>query len=272
MLASKFRQSEVFQVEMFRFSVFFAVVACAYAGAVPLATVPQLDGRIVGGHDTTIEDHPHQVSLQSVYGSHFCGGSIINEDTVVTAAHCVSGRTPSSLKIRLGSTHHHQNGDVVEVRALKMHEQYNPYTFTNDVAVIKLSHPVRESSKVKFIKLAKITPLSGAKAQVTGWGAQSQGSPNLPETLQEVDVSILRWKKCGSDNYEYGQQVQKSMVCAYADYKDACQGDSGGPLVSGNRLVGIVSWGYGCAQPGYPGVYSDVPVTRDWIEKTAAEL
>ena len=232
-----------------------------------------LPGRIVNGELTTIEAHPYQVSLQTISGSHFCGGSIISEDIIVTAAHCMQSYTASQFKVRLGSTEYKSGGELVAVKAFKFHEGYNSKTMVNDVAVIKLASSVKESAKIKFVKLAEKTPATGTHAVVTGWGTKCYLTCiSLPNTLQEVYVDIVDQKACASSEYKYGSEIKDTMVCAYATNKDACQGDSGGPLVANNELVGVVSWGYGCAKTGYPGVYADVPSVRSWIEKTAAAL
>uniref|UniRef100_A0A1I8NW71 Peptidase S1 domain-containing protein n=1 Tax=Stomoxys calcitrans TaxID=35570 RepID=A0A1I8NW71_STOCA len=254
---------------MFRFVAVFALVSCAFGASLP----DELDGRIVNGVDTTIEKHPYQVSLQTTSGSHFCGGSIINEDIIVTAAHCMQSYTASQFKVRLGSTEYNKGGELVAVKAFRYHEGYNSKTMVNDIAVIKLATPVKESSKIRYIALAEKTPATGTHAVVTGWGTKCYLTcVSLPKTLQEVEVDIVDEKACASSEYKYGSEIKPTMVCAYAVDKDACQGDSGGPLVAEGKLVGVVSWGYGCARSGYPGVYADVPSLRTWVEKTAKEL
>ncbi|XP_075168805.1 trypsin-like [Haematobia irritans] len=254
---------------MFRFVTIFALVSCAFAGFLP----DDLDGRIVNGVDTTIEKHPYQVSLQTTSGSHFCGGSIISEDIIVTAAHCMQSYTASQMKVRLGSTEYNTGGELVEVKSFRYHEGYNSKTMVNDIAVIRLKTPVRESSKIRYIALATSTPKTGTSAVVTGWGTKCYLTcVSLPKTLQVVDVAIVDEKACASSEYKYGSEIKETMVCAYAENKDACQGDSGGPLVAENKLVGVVSWGYGCARAGYPGVYADVPSLHKWVEATAKAL
>ncbi|TMW50322.1 hypothetical protein DOY81_004599, partial [Sarcophaga bullata] len=83
--------------------------------------------------------------------------------------------------------------------------------------------------------------------------------------LRYVDVDIVSTSKCASSTYGYGSKVTPTMICAYSIGKDACQMDSGGPLVSGGLLVGVVSWGVGCAYTNYPGVYADVAALRSWV-------
>ncbi|KAH8248973.1 hypothetical protein KR032_004588, partial [Drosophila birchii] len=236
---------------------------------------PDIDfpfGRIVNGEAAEIESHPYQVSIQTISGSHFCGGSLIDSETIVTAAHCMQSYKASEMRVRLGSTSKSSDGEVVTVRDFKYHEGYNSKLMVNDVAIMKLSTPVRQTSKIRAIELATETPASGTPAVVSGWGTTCFLICKSPDNLMSVEVDVLKLEDCGSDTYSYGDQIQDTMVCAYSEKKDACQGDSGGPLVADGKLVGVVSWGNGCAWTGYPGVYADVPSLRDWILENAKTL
>ncbi|KAH8404641.1 hypothetical protein KR215_005806, partial [Drosophila sulfurigaster] len=233
-------------------------------------------GRIVNGQSTTIDAHPYQVSIQTIKGSHFCGGSLINDDTVVTAAHCMQSYKAAEMQVRLGSTARNSGGEVVGVKSFKFHEGYNSALMVNDVAVIKLSSPVRQTSLIRAIPLASKTPDSGTPAVVSGWGTTCFLLCSSPNNLMEVDVQIVQASDCGSSDYAYGSsKILDTMVCANGandEKKDACQGDSGGPLVANGELVGIVSWGNGCAWTNYPGVYADVASLKSWIELTSDTL
>ena len=254
---------------MYRLLAVFALFSCAIAGTIP----DDLDGRIVNGVDTTIQAHPYQVSLQTNSGFHFCGGSIISEDIIVTAAHCMQKYKAHEFKVRLGSTEYNKGGELVAVKAFRNHEGYIAATKEYDVAVIKLATPVRQSTTVRYVKLAESTPSTGTTGVVTGWGVKCfLFCQKSPEILQKVEVDIIDEEQCASSEYKYGGSIKKTMLCAYAVKKDACQGDSGGPLVARNELVGVVSWGKGCAVKGYPGVYCDIASVRSWIENTAKEL
>ncbi|XP_075168795.1 trypsin-like [Haematobia irritans] len=255
----------------------FAFSIPVFGGLLP--NIP-LDGRIVNGVYTTIQQHPHQVSLQTNDGSHFCGGSIIAEDIILTAAHCmmVFERLKDyqiqahEFKVRLGASKYNMGGELVAVKSLKIHDNFDPNSKMNDVALVKLATPVRESKNVRYIPLVEKTPATGTTAVVTGWGTTCFITCDLSENLQEVEVDILDYKTCASSDYGYGSDVKETMVCAYAVDQGTCQGDSGGPLVVDDKLVGVVSWGAGCAAPGYPGVYADIASVRGWIEKTSKEM
>ncbi|KAH8418662.1 hypothetical protein KR222_009241, partial [Zaprionus bogoriensis] len=227
-----------------------------------------MDGRIVGGTATTISSFPWQISLQRS-GSHSCGGSIYSANIIVTAAHCLQSVSASSLQVRAGSSYWSSGGVVSKVAAFRNHEGYNANTMVNDIAVIRLSSSLSFSSTIKSIGLASSAPGNGAAASVSGWGTQSSGSSSIPSQLQYVNVNIVSQSVCASSAYSYGSQIRSTMICAAASGKDACQGDSGGPLVSGGVLVGVVSWGIGCAYSNYPGVYADVAVLRSWVINNA---
>jgi len=253
---------------MLKFLILLSAVACALGGTIPEGLLPQLDGRIVGGTATTISSFPWQISLQRS-GSHSCGGSIYSARVIVTAAHCLQSVSASSLQIRAGSSYWSSGGVVAKVSSFKNHEGYNANTMVNDIAVLHLSSSLSFSSTIKSIGLASSNPANGAAASVSGWGTQSSGSSSIPSQLRYVNVNIVSQSRCSSSSYGYGNQIKSSMICAAASGKDSCQGDSGGPLVSGGVLVGVVSWGYGCAAANYPGVYADVAALRSWVINNA---
>lgn len=257
-----------------KFVVVLSFVACALAGTIPEGMVSlsgDMGGRIVGGTPTTISSFPWQVSLQRS-GSHSCGGSIYNSKIIVTAAHCLQSVSASVLRIRAGSSYWNSGGVVVSVAAFRNHEGYNSATKVNDIAVVKLVSALSFSSTTRPIGLATSTPGNGAFASVSGWGTQQSGSNAIPSQLQYVNVSIIDRSKCASSSYSYGSEIKSGMVCAAASGKDSCQGDSGGPLVYGGVLVGVVSWGRGCAASRYPGVYADVANYRSWVVNNANSI
>lgn len=227
-----------------------------------------MDGRIVGGEATTIEQSPYQVSLQ-VAGEHFCGGAIIAKNWVVTAGHCVHYEA-NEYQIRTGATDV-RKGSLHRVEKVLRHEDYD-YTEwglpINDVALLKIvdSDAFHFTNQRKPVKLneGNSTRLVGKNALVTGWGTTDTGTPMI---LQKVLVPLLKKSVCDYSYREYGG-IPFGEICAGYDAggKDACQGDSGGPLLVDGRLSGIVSWGNDCGDPNYPGVYTDVAYYRQWIK------
>ncbi|XP_061397787.1 trypsin alpha-like [Musca vetustissima] len=256
---------------MLKIAIVLVTLSSTLAANIPGGLLPQLNGRIVGGVATDISSYPWQISLQRS-GYHSCGGSIYSKNIVITSAHCMQDVTISVLKVRAGSSQWNEGGILLNIASFKTHEGFSSWSMVNDVAVLRLSSSLIFSPTIRSIALATKSPLDNAAAVVTGWGARSFESGVLANTLQYVNVSIVSNVECRSPVYGYGWQIQPTMLCAYAKGKDAFQGDSGGPLVSGGQLVGVVSWGYGCALPNYPGVYADVAVLRPWIIRAASSI
>ncbi|XP_073811915.1 trypsin zeta-like [Musca autumnalis] len=241
----------------------------------------RLDGRIVGGYAVDITKHPHQVSMrrktcEECAFSHTCGGSILNANCIVTAAHCVNGRFAENFTIVAGtSTRNGVDGVVSRVEKIIMHENYNGSVYDNDVALMILATPLPlDGITMAPIELATEIPTHGSKSTVTGWGTTTSGGVASNQLLA-VDVPIVANDRCdASYSVGYGPgRIMDSMLCAGVESeggKDACQGDSGGPLLVNGKLTGIVSWGRSCALGDYPGVYSNVPYLRQWILDNAA--
>ncbi|XP_014236171.2 trypsin-1-like [Trichogramma pretiosum] len=261
---------------MFQLIVLVAVAAAAAVQGLPAGShsshinpfAPQ--GRIVGGQETSIERFPWQVSLQ-VRGYHSCGGSIISANYILTAGHCASGQSASSLRIRVGSSNRSSGGVLHEVAKITVHKKYTTNRYgvpTNDVAVLKLKKPIELNEKAQPIGL--FDPLEESRAgflsTISGWGAVYEGGFSS-EILVTVDVPIVSKEDCDEAYSSYGGVPPGQICAAYpAGGKDACQGDSGGPMIIGERQAGIVSWGNGCAREGYPGVYTEVATFREWIK------
>ncbi len=213
---------------------------------------------IVGGQDADIEDFPYTVALRfASNGEQFCGGTLVAPDKVVTAAHCVAPQDPEDLEVISGRTELSSNeGTVSDVSDIWVHPNNGTDGANYDVAVLTLADRVEQETA----RLA--TPNDKAyrpdtEATVLGWGRTSEGGESA-DHLQQVQVPITTDKYCSN---AYGDSYRKSgMFCAGLDEggKDACQGDSGGPIVVGRTLLGVVSWGEGCARPGKPGVYAKV--------------
>ncbi|XP_026230386.1 transmembrane protease serine 9-like isoform X2 [Anabas testudineus] len=234
---------------------------------------PPLNTKIVGGQVASPGSWPWQVSLQ-ISGSHFCGGSLINNQWVMTAAHCFGSYKPSSVTVVLGlQTQSGSNPNSQSRKIAKgiMHPSYNSQTNDNDIYLLQLASPVTFTNYILPICLAASgsTFYNGTNSWVTGWGTTSSGSNTISQDLREVEVPIVGNRQCNCD-YGVGS-ITNNMMCAglSAGGKDSCQGDSGGPMVSkqGSYWIqsGIVSFGDGCALPNFPGIYTRVSQYQSWI-------
>lgn len=222
-----------------------------------------LDPRIVGGTVVDISQHPYQLSLQQ--GSqHICGATIISNKWVASAAHCVS-LSGSVYRLHAGSNNKYK-GVYYPVKQIIRHQSYDDLTNDYDIALLEVDGEIRFNDRIQPVKLAEKELTSGVMVNVTGWGAVKSGGNESP-LLRGVTVPIVDRKTC-KNKYKYILNITDRMICAgYMEGgKDSCQGDSGGPLTANGTLYGIVSWGNGCAQPSYPGVYTNVADLRWWIK------
>ncbi|XP_041090933.1 transmembrane protease serine 4a isoform X2 [Polyodon spathula] len=224
--------------------------------------------RVVGGSDTTIQDWPWQVSLQ-YNKQHTCGGSLVTPRWIVTAAHCFpdNQKLLSRWGVVFGVTELTTQG-AVGVSQVIIHGNYA--SNDNDIAMVMLSQPLTLSETVKPVCLPSYGLQLDANSPlwVTGWG-NTQEKGKLAMVLQQAELAFLDREVCNRP-ISYAGLITPRMLCAgYLEGKvDSCQGDSGGPLVRlGDRwqLVGVVSWGSGCARPNRPGVYTNLGVFLDWI-------
>uniref|UniRef100_A0A8C5GK64 chymotrypsin n=1 Tax=Gouania willdenowi TaxID=441366 RepID=A0A8C5GK64_GOUWI len=234
---------------------------------------PPLNTRIVGGMVAPTGYWPWQVSLQ-LSGKHFCGGSLINNEWVLTAAHCLDDLPDGNLTVSLGrQTQNGSNPHEVSrtIARLISHESFNTTTTRDDIALLKLSSPVTFSNYILPVCLAApgSTIHSGEDVWITGWAPGETGAGGLPDDLMEVEIPTVGNRQC-SCHYGVGA-ITDNMLCAgfQEGGKDTCQGDSGGPMVIKyeNRWIqlGVVSFGTGCARPGIPGVYTRVSSYMSWI-------
>ncbi|KAK4878214.1 hypothetical protein RN001_010720 [Aquatica leii] len=210
---------------------------------------PMFDGRVLGGEDANINDHLYLVSVQQ-NERHICSGCILNENMILTAAHCVNRKKAKSLQVRAGSNHTKTGGIVVNVTRVLQHPRFYPYSLNYDVCILQLVASLTIKIKINLLLIDEVVPV-GAEAEATGWGKTSVKG-DVAFHLQKVKIKRIADRKC---NLSYLGRITAAMFCFFEDMKDSCHGDSGGPLVYDNKLIGILSWGHGCALPQYPGVY-----------------
>ncbi|WP_405882979.1 serine protease [Streptomyces sp. NBC_01136] len=257
---------------------FASALALAVAAAViPLASPAPAatNDVIIGGYPVDISQSPWMVALSSrdrfggTRAGQFCGGVVIGPSQVLTAAHCLSpvvlGAPPQQIRdlkviadrTDLLST----KGKEVPVRDTWVNPEYDAATNAGDFAVLTLASPLPESSVIRMAPSGDPAYAPDTTAVVYGWG-DTTGAGDYVLSLRAASVKVLSDAVCeraypgGVD----GTYRAGSMLCSgeTAGGRDACQGDSGGPLVAKGRLIGLVSWGNGCAQAGSPGVYARV--------------
>jgi len=232
--------------------------------------------RIVGGTPVPNGDLRFVASLGNVndgstaYRRFFCGGSLIDRDSVLTAAHCVKGTPKQPLRVTVGRTVlTSDQGQTRRVSRISIHPRFNGVSnLTYDAAVLTLKTPVNKIAPIRLAGIAQ-NPLEkpGRLAKIAGWGNTIKQPPNgsngsnYPDRMREARVPIVSDTRA-RNAYGPSSYVGSLMVAAGKEGKDTCYGDSGGPMFasrSGERYqIGITSFGTGCATRKYPGVYTEV--------------
>jgi secreted trypsin-like serine protease len=259
-------------------SVAMMVLLASCSGVTPPSQT--LEPEIVGGVQAVPNEFPFMVHLDDSFGQ-FCGGSVVDEQWILTAGHCVFGASASSVSIVAGDhTLNDSTGREQKRRVSKivMHPNYRSSDLNYDVALLKLSRPLTFNQYVAPVTLAAV-PATGRAVQVVGWGALRSGGSS-PTKLRKAQVNIYDFVTCQNVYKPLGisLRVTNTMFCASTPQfdKDTCQGDSGGPIFfkANNewRQVGLTSKGEGCAQRPYPGVYTNVvgEGIEQWIPNTIA--
>lgn len=255
------------------------VIALGSCGVIEISQQEQiefLDGRIVGGVEAKDHAYPYQVSIQR--SRHQCGGAILTEWFILTAAHCVDqGRQPNETTILVGTNSLNNTdgaGERFQCAAFIIHENFTRDTMENDIALIQLTRPLSfNQPNVQPIALQRVDRPDPLNVTLTGWGLVNFWNLYEPDRLQTINLRTVERTECYQRLGEMWQYTDWTLtechVCAMHELgidHGACMGDSGGSLVEDGRSMGIVSWGVPCGQ-GYPDVFTRVSCYVDWINE-----
>ncbi|XP_014402931.1 PREDICTED: kallikrein-8 isoform X1 [Myotis brandtii] len=225
------------------------------------------ENKVLGGQPCKSNSQPWQTAL--FQGNQLlCGGVLIDDNWVLTAAHCKKPR----YTVRLGEHSLQNKSGSGQERAVAQSIPHPCFSgdsedHNHDLMLLRLREPASTGPSVKPINLTDHCPRDGQKCTVSGWGTITSPQENFPDALNCAEVKIVSQKRCED---AYPGKVTEAMICAGdSSGADSCQGDSGGPLVCGGVLQGITSWGSDpCGQPQRPGVYTNLCRYLDWIKKT----
>nr|QDC23055.1 venom serine protease 2 isoform S1 [Cupiennius salei]QDC23056.1 venom serine protease 2 isoform S2 [Cupiennius salei]QDC23057.1 venom serine protease 2 isoform S3 [Cupiennius salei] len=243
-----------------------------------------LNTRVVGGHAASRHQFPYASSIlfrphfgdrelrEFIRSTPFCGGTLITDRHVITAAHCLKERFPEDIAVDVGdySLKEKRGKQILNSRNLTRFPEYIKTSFHTDIAIVELEHPVQFRSGLMTARLPPpdLDLKPGTTVSVYGWGRLSYYGDH-PDVLNSVDLPVVDSKQCQP---KFVSRIEPAMICAGGQKgKDACIGDSGSGLVVrlDNKFVlcGVVSFGRRCALPDVPGVYTRVSSFVDWILK-----
>jgi trypsin len=253
----------------------FTVASTLFALAVPACA-----SAVVGGTAVESGRYSYVVAISDGTGA-YCGGTLIAPRVVLTAAHCITERRTALARLRVlvgsasirASLTAPEADHVLGVSAVAVHPQFSEQSMRYDAALVILDRAI---TSVAALRMADRSPAAGTAVSAAGWGETAERASAVPDHLRRVALTIAATRACKRGSATPAAYHAPSMVCASGPGRDTCAGDSGGPLVgtvAGHpALVGITSFGYGCARIGHPGVYTRVSAIRGWALSQADVL
>ncbi|ETR69135.1 MAG: trypsin [Candidatus Magnetoglobus multicellularis str. Araruama] len=246
-------------------SILFVLILCLLMPCISNAASKskKKQARIVGGTTALPGEFPWMAAL--VYNGNrpynsFCGASLIHPKWVMTAGHCMEGETTNSFKVVVGLNNlKTEVGHVRTAKQIIVHPDYDNYSLFSDIAMIELSESVEGIQPISLYYDS--VNIIGKSLTILGWGDLKENGSGS-DVLMKVSIPIVSDTSCKA---AYPDEIEEGMLCAGIEIggKDSCQGDSGGPAIIWMddqwKLIGLVSWGEGCARPGKYGVYTRIP-------------
>ncbi|KAH8239488.1 hypothetical protein KR032_004794 [Drosophila birchii] len=225
----------------------------------------EFPNRIVGGHRVDVCDECPWLCSVHVDNYFVCGCVLVAPGWCLTAHHCIFAKA-SRYEVRCGTNQQRRYGQLRGVQLIVANKGYNSNTMTHDLAMLKFKKPMKITDCVKKVKLPAPSSQPLPKVlNIWGWGLTSANAVNVQRYALGATVYRVGRKQCNADYKGTGVKITTDMVCAKASGKDSCSGDSGGPMTHKGVLVGLVSFGIGCANKNYPGVYCKVRFFIKWI-------
>ncbi|KAF2893231.1 hypothetical protein ILUMI_12950 [Ignelater luminosus] len=228
------------------------------------------DGKIVGGTNAQRYEFPSLVSYQTINGEHLCGGSILTQYWVLTAAHCLIAHRPYETRIVAGMLNQkevHSDIQIIEVYEQVIHPYYPGGTEAapNDIGLLHLAWPLQWTYAVLPVQLPYENEESFGYAWTAGWGYLSSSLPVIPTRMQKTEMLLLSYTQCANDLISLVGSIgplNQNMICgrgAYTGTESICKGDSGGPLLQNGKVIGVTSWTLEpCGYYNVPSVYTKV--------------
>ncbi|KAJ2551392.1 hypothetical protein EV175_003710 [Coemansia sp. RSA 1933] len=271
----------------------------ALYGAIALASGPilgsaspvghsesSLKPRILGGSDANKSNYPFIVYLQNTAEQTYCGGSIISDDWVLTAAHCIKTASASDINVYIGQAEYNPDpSKATSVSSITTHPGYDDSSMVNDLSLLKLSSPITTSGNSSTIAVDTSSVGDGVTVTALGWGYTSETSTTASKNLKMADLTTLSQAECGSKDTKFTGN-DGARICVAADKgNDTCPGDSGGPLIrqvnGSNVLVGVTSFGtagsdqsitVNCGGSGMVSIFTHVNYYKSFIDSTTGGL
>lgn len=221
----------------------------------------------------TAGQFPYTVSIANQQGTHICGGAILNQRWILTAAQCTFGRQPAQISARVGSIERTTGGKVHAIQEIRNHAGYVATTRANDIAAIQTVLAIAYNWQTAAISVDASNVIGVSNAVVSGWGRTiTQDPSSVPAKLQFLNTETLLNEKCVTalSASGFASLVQATNLCAgTVAGQGICTGDSGSPLVVNGKLVGLVSFGKACGT-GVPDVYTRLQSFALWIQQNTA--